>query len=575
MTTFRSTTTSFQQGSRTMPREAYTSEAVLAEERERVFARGWNCVGRASPLAQPGDYMVREVAGESLIVLRDKTGTVRAFFNVCRHRGTRLCREASRRFGETIQCSYHAWTYGTDGRLVGSAHAGRRGLRQGRLPAAPGRRRRVGGFLFVNVAEAPEPFEQAWAPLRGRFARFGIPKLVVEHHVVYDVRANWKLVFQNYSECLHCPTIHPKLASVLPYQSGANDLTEGPFLGGYMEIKAPNESADDGRGGRLVSDDIPADRRRAFYYSLMPNMLFSMHSDYVNYYILRPVAVDRTEVESEWLFHPHPRRLEQQHPRRDRVLGPHEPPGLGHRRAEPARDLVAAVCAGAVLGAGERAGGVGIGSTCGGWGEGEPSPRHEPVNGVSCVPLLADSSRRARARDVSEDPLGGFGSSVADPARSTVGPLADRRHAPRPGGPARAVSPFADPEVELTGAGFYVEFDVPSDAPRGAARFHGRKREHHPEGRERRGGLCSSFGMAAWRPWKATLPRDHGRRNPTPFALERVVPISRNRSTGTRRHDRPTGPRPRPRSWATTAPRRKSPASSTTPFGSSRLAPVS
>src|SRR5256886_17403253 len=99
------------------------------------------------------------------------------------------------------------------------------------------------GFLFVNVAEEPVPFEKSWAPIQGRFTRYGLPGLVVGHHVVYDVHANWKLVFQNYSECLHCPTIHPKLASVLPYQSGANDLTEGPFLGGDKGIKTPNQSA--------------------------------------------------------------------------------------------------------------------------------------------------------------------------------------------------------------------------------------------------------------------------------------------------------------------------------------------
>jgi Rieske 2Fe-2S family protein len=121
------------------------------------------------------------------------------------------------------------------------------------------------------------------------------------------VRANWKLVFQNYSECLHCPTIHPKLATVLPYQSGANDLVEGPFLGGYMEIKAPNESATmSGRAcGRLVSAGLPADdRHRAFYYTLMPNMMLSVHPDYVNYYVVHPITPTHTVVESEWLFHP-------------------------------------------------------------------------------------------------------------------------------------------------------------------------------------------------------------------------------------------------------------------------------
>ncbi len=308
MTTFHRTTTSYKPGARTMPRERYTSEAILADERERIFARGWNCVGRASRLVKPGDFIVREIAGESIILLRDRAGTLRAFFNVCRHRGTRLCREESGHVRETIQCSYHAWTYSIDGRLVGapqmqevpdfdkadySLHAA--GLAEWE------------GFLFVNVGENPPPFEAAWRPVLDRFARYDLPSLVAGHRVVYDVHANWKLVFQNYSECLHCPTIHPKLASVLPYQSGANDLTEGPFLGGYMDIKPPNESATmSGRAcGRLVSGELSEeDRHRGFYYTLMPNLLLSLHPDYVNYYMLTPVAVDRTLVESEWLFHP-------------------------------------------------------------------------------------------------------------------------------------------------------------------------------------------------------------------------------------------------------------------------------
>ena len=308
MTTYQKTTTSYQQGARTLPREYYTSEPILAEERERIFARGWNCVGRVSSLPEPGDYIVREIAGESIMVLRDKNGVLRAFFNICRHRGTRLCREESGRLGATIQCSYHAWTYSTDGRLVGAPHMQEvDGFDKADYPLHQAALAEWEGFLFVNVAEDPPPFEKAWAPLIDRFARYGLPKLAVGHRVMYDVNANWKLVFQNYSECLHCPTIHPKLATVLPYQSGANDLTEGPFLGGYMEIKAPNESATmSGRAcGTLVSGDLPeADRKRGFYYSIMPNMLLSLHPDYVNYYILHPVSVNHTRVESEWLFHP-------------------------------------------------------------------------------------------------------------------------------------------------------------------------------------------------------------------------------------------------------------------------------
>jgi Rieske 2Fe-2S family protein len=318
MTTFQRTVSSYRPGARTMPGELYTSPTILAEETERIFARHWSCVGRASRVAQSGDFMVCTVAGESLIVVRGRDGRLRAFFNVCRHRGTRLCREPAGRFSETIQCPYHAWTYGTDGRLIGAPHMQEvEGFDKRDHPLHPAALAEWEGFVFVNVADDPVPFETWFAPMLGRLARFGLAELTVGHRATYEVRANWKLVFQNYSECLHCPMIHPQLSAVLPYQSGANDLVEGPFLGGYMEITPPNESATmSGRAcGRLVSDALDADdRRRAFYYSLMPNLLLSLHPDYVNYYLLTPVAADRTIVESEWMFHPASARDTAFHP---------------------------------------------------------------------------------------------------------------------------------------------------------------------------------------------------------------------------------------------------------------------
>lgn len=251
--------------------------------------------------------MVREIAGESLIILRDRGGGLRAFFNICRHRGTQICNVASGKFSETIQCPYHAWTYATDGRLIGAPHMqDAEGFDKRDYPLHSAAVAEWEGFLFVNVADDPPPFAEVFAPMIGRLSRFAIGDLVVGHRVRYDVAANWKLVFQNYSECLHCPMIHPELSTVLPYQSGANDLIEGPFLGGYMELTAGNDSATiSGRAcGRIVSDALAGDDlRRAYYYSLMPNMLLSVHPDYVNYYIVTPVTPEHTIVESEWMFH--------------------------------------------------------------------------------------------------------------------------------------------------------------------------------------------------------------------------------------------------------------------------------
>src|ERR1043166_8847804 len=122
MPTFLETTKTYQPGARTLPNRYYCDEAVLAEERQRVFATQWICVGRESDIANAGDYLLADVAGESLIVVRDQSGVVRAHYNVCRHRGTRLCEDAKGHLSETIQCPYHAWTYRLDGRLVGAPH---------------------------------------------------------------------------------------------------------------------------------------------------------------------------------------------------------------------------------------------------------------------------------------------------------------------------------------------------------------------------------------------------------------------------------------------------------------------
>lgn len=307
MATFLKTTSSYRPGARTLAGRYYTSEEILAEENERVFGRGWICVGREANIAEAGAYELASIAGESIIVLRDRAGTVRAFYNVCRHRGTRLCSAERGRLSETIQCPYHAWTYRLDGRLVGAPHMSETpGFDMSEYPLHAVALARWEGFLFVNLAREPEPFERAFAPVAGRFARYNLGALRTVRHIEYEVKANWKLILQNYSECLHCPTIHPELSTKLPYTSGANDLVEGAFLGGYMEIKAPNESATiSGRAcaiplGELAGDD----QRRAYYYTLFPTMMISLHPDYAVFYTVWPVSARSSRVVCEWMVNP-------------------------------------------------------------------------------------------------------------------------------------------------------------------------------------------------------------------------------------------------------------------------------
>lgn len=289
----------------TLPGEYFTSPAIFAEEREKIFSGRWLCAGREEQLRSPGDYFLVDALGESIIVVRDESGEVNAFYNVCRHRGSRMCETREGCFPGTIRCPYHAWTYALDGRLLGAPSTG--DLPDFRAEDFPLQRiavERWEGFLLINMADQPAALGDAWAPLIGRFTRFGLPHLKRVRTIEYDVRANWKLLFQNYSECYHCAPVHPSLSRVTPPTSGENDLVDGPVTGGYMTINAGYESLTlTGRScGLPVGDLPPEDMRRVYYYAIFPNMLLSLHPDYVMYHSLWPEAPDRTRVSCSWLF---------------------------------------------------------------------------------------------------------------------------------------------------------------------------------------------------------------------------------------------------------------------------------
>ncbi|MDQ3115359.1 MAG: aromatic ring-hydroxylating dioxygenase subunit alpha [Verrucomicrobiota bacterium] len=304
-TAFRKTVETFTAGARTLPQRYFVAPEIFAEERARIFARQWICVGHQSQLGRAGDYIVQEVAGESLVVLRDQKDVIQGFYNVCRHRGTRLC-EAASGHAAAIQCPYHAWTYALDGRLIGAPHMEEApdfakadySLQAVRLALWE-------GFIFVSLGDLAPPLEKVFAPLAGKFTHWNLPLLRSARRIEYDVHANWKLIFENYSECYHCPGVHPLLSKVSPSDSAENDLTEGPFLGGFMSIKEGKSLTTSGETcARAVGDIKAEDHARVFYYSIFPNMLLSMHPDYVMVHQLWPQSPERTLVQCDWFFHP-------------------------------------------------------------------------------------------------------------------------------------------------------------------------------------------------------------------------------------------------------------------------------
>ena len=292
----------------TLPGRYYTSPEIHAAEREQIFSRRWLCVGRSDAIGEPGDYVLATAGAESLIAVRGRDRRARAFFNVCRHRGTRICAEPSGHLAGGIQCPYHAWTYGLDGKLLGAPHmADVPWFDKADYPLHGAALAEWEGFLFLNLAPAPDPpLDQALEPLLGRFAPWRLARLKTARRIEYDVAANWKLLFQNFSECYHCPPVHPALARLSHYRSGANNLRDGGVLGGYMVINDKGGSmTTSGRMCGAPLGDLPEEeRQRVYYYSIFPTMFLTVQPDFVMATRVIPLDVDRTSVVCEFLFAP-------------------------------------------------------------------------------------------------------------------------------------------------------------------------------------------------------------------------------------------------------------------------------
>ncbi len=290
-----------------LPARYYIDDRHYHAELDSFFRGAWFHAGRADEIPGPGDFVVREIAGESLIVVRDNSGSIRAYCNVCRHRGTRLVAQRSGRFAATIQCPYHAWTYNLGGCLVAAPQM--EGVANFRLEDYPLQAVAASiwdGNLFLNLAEKPAPLSRQLNGMDERFRAWGMDGLKLGKRVAYDVAANWKLIIHNYSECLHCPGVHPQLQKLSHYLSGVNEPAESSYLGGRMLLREGIDTmSSDGRLRRCCLPGLTAqDCRYVYFYAFLPNLLLSLHPDYVLTHSLWPRAVDRTEIVCEWLFHP-------------------------------------------------------------------------------------------------------------------------------------------------------------------------------------------------------------------------------------------------------------------------------
>lgn len=300
---------------RSLPSEAYLTPEAFAADTATIFNREWFCVGRDADVPEPGNHLVLDVMGQSVLLVRLKTGALKAHYNVCRHRGSRICdAENDARWGlelpggvigNIIRCPYHGWAYGLDGALLAVP-----GLKPGAdfdkqdFGLHPVGVATWGGFVFVNLTPAGAPaLETALGEAPRRLANYPLADLRVAQTISYDVNANWKLILENYNECYHCGPVHPELCEIVPEFRKDG----GMHLDWEAGIPHRDGATTYTRSGTTSRAPFPgltdAEKIRHKGELVYPNLMFSVSSDHAAAFLLWPLAAGRTRVDCHFLFH--------------------------------------------------------------------------------------------------------------------------------------------------------------------------------------------------------------------------------------------------------------------------------
>lgn len=307
---------------KSLPSAFYLSEEIYAKEKEKIFCSEWFCAAREEAVANPGDYLVLDVAGESVLLVRAKDGKLYAHYNVCRHRGARLCAAPDEILfpgepqlsggvlGTTgIRCPYHQWTYGLDGKLQNAPYLREEaGFCKSDFSLYPVGVSEWGGFVFLNLSpQSGNPGESLFAQLGeavDRVKRYPLRDLRSAHRISYDVFANWKVILENYNECYHCGGVHPELCEVVPAfrQNGGANLE---WERGVPHREGAHTFTATGTTSRAPFPGLNEDEKVRHKGELIyPNFMLSLASDHATAFTLWPQGTDRTKVICDFLFHP-------------------------------------------------------------------------------------------------------------------------------------------------------------------------------------------------------------------------------------------------------------------------------
>jgi Rieske 2Fe-2S family protein len=301
----------------TLPSSWYYSGEIYALEKERIFCREWLCVAREEELPAPGDFRVLDVVGESIILVRNRQGVLRAFYNVCRHRGARLCRtdeappagmavQGGVIAGRSILCPYHQWSYDLDGHLVAAPHLGAvPGFDKAAISLYPVGVECWGGFVFLNLTPGEaKPFATQLGEIPQRISRYPLAELRIGHSITYEVAANWKAICENYNECYHCGGVHPELCSIVPAfrEAGGAGLD---WMRGIPHREGAYTFTYSGTTARRAFPTLDQDERERHKGEVIyPNLFVSLACDHAAVFILRPRGAERTDIVCHFLFEP-------------------------------------------------------------------------------------------------------------------------------------------------------------------------------------------------------------------------------------------------------------------------------
>jgi Rieske 2Fe-2S family protein len=291
----------------TFPANAYLSPDVLAWEKENLWRSVWVCVGRLDEILAPGQLRAIDVGGEGALLSREIDGSLRAFSNVCRHRGHELAPIGDPFDARQIRCPYHSWSYRFDGTLrTAPKFTQSNDFDAAEYPLMGLGVAVYGGWVWIDLSGTAASIDDHFGNLAEIAMPYETDRLVTAATHSYVVDANWKIIIENYNECYHCSSIHPELCEVTPPDSGYDHVPTGMWCGGTMDLKdhAVTMSLDGSSKGVNFRGIDETQARQVWYLTVMPNLLLSLHPDYVMTHRLTPVSVDQTFIECSWLFPP-------------------------------------------------------------------------------------------------------------------------------------------------------------------------------------------------------------------------------------------------------------------------------